>query len=274
MAAMLKWMTSPAAQKKAAAAQDKVWDKFAEQFPNADRNKFVANVEFAKNHTASAEVFFKASPNLQQSVFGSDKRYWSPQMKTALALDDVNGFPYQLSPLKTKKALPIPVMDFSETAPSLKKIFNNPINIYVKPDSFFVAKFREIFEQQRIRHNSASESKRWLGGLHLNYWPQQLNFAVFCATQGCGISKEIFDSGLTLPEQIRAFYKLHVYFTVRRILFQMGGIQSVSTLPGDPTFNSSDNNFDVASYIEDMRRVRDKPNQRFPVYKQKKLRPG
>jgi len=108
MAAMLKWMTSPEAQKKAAAAQDKAWDKFAEQFPNADRNKFVANVEFAKNHTASAEVFFKASPNLQQSVFSSDKRYWSPQMKTALALDDVNGFPYQLSPLKTKKALPIP----------------------------------------------------------------------------------------------------------------------------------------------------------------------
>jgi len=28
----------------------------------------------------------------------------------------------------------------------------------------------------------------------------------------------------------------------------MGGIQSVSTLPSDPTFNSSNNNFDVASY--------------------------
>ena len=96
-------------------------------------------------------------------------------------------------------------MDFTETAPSLKKIFNSPINIYVTPNSFFVAKFREIFEQTRIRHDSASESKRWLGGPHMNYWPQQPNFAVFCATQGCGISREIFDSGLTLPEQIRAF---------------------------------------------------------------------
>ena len=76
----------------------------------------------------------------------------------------------------------------------------------------------------------------------------QLNIAVFCATQGCGISREVFDSGVTLPEQIRAFYKFHVYFTVRRILFQMGGIQSVSALPGDPTFNPSGNNYDVASY--------------------------
>jgi len=28
----------------------------------------------------------------------------------------------------------------------------------------------------------------------------------------------------------------------------MGGIQSVSALPGDPTFNPSGNNYDVASY--------------------------
>jgi len=114
------------------------------------------------------------------------------------------GFPYQLSPLKTKKALPIPAVDFAEALQSLKKISNSPINIYITPDSFFVAKFREIFEQTRIRHTSASESKLWLGGPHIKYWPQQLNFAVFSATQGCRISREIFDSGLTMPEQMRA----------------------------------------------------------------------
>ena len=47
---------------------------------------------------------------------------------------------------------------------------------------------------------------------------------------------------------MRAFYRFHVYFTVRRILFQMGGIQSISALPGDPTFNLSGNHYDVASY--------------------------
>jgi len=231
MDALLKWMKWPEVNKIADAPKDKAWDSFQQQFPNADRSKFASQANFAKNHTASGEIFFKKSSGVSTSVFGSDRRYWSPQMKTALGLDDVNGFPYQLSPLKTKKALPIPAVDFTEAAPSLKKIFNSPIKIYVTPDSFFLAEFRDIFEQTRIRHTSASESKRWLGGPDMKYWPQQLNFAVFCATEACGISREIFDSGLTMPQQIRAFHKFHVYFTVRRILFQMGGIQSVSALP-------------------------------------------
>ena len=116
------------------------------------------------------------------------------------------------------------------------------------PDSFFVVKFRKIFQQTRIRHESAAEAKRWLGGPHMDYWRQQLNFAVFCATQGCGISREIFDSGLNLSPQVRDFYRFHLYFTVTRILFQVRGIQSISALPGDPTFNVSGNRYDVASY--------------------------
>ena len=107
----------------------------------------------------------------------------------------------------------------------------------------------------------------------MNYWPQQRNFAVFCATQGCGISREIFDSRLTLPEQIRAFYKFHEYFKVRRILFQMGGIQSVSALPGDPTFNSSDNHFNVASHKRICAEFWIDPTSNFWFTSRKKPRP-
>jgi len=248
MDAQLKWMKTPEAQKIADAAEEKAWNEFQQQFPRADRKKFESQANFAKNHTASAEIFFKGSLGVSMSVFGSDRRYWSPQVKAALDLADVNGFPYHLSPLKTKKPLPIPAVNFTEAAPGLKKIFAGLVKTYVTPDSFFLVKFREIFEQTRLEHNSATESKVWSGGPNMKYWPQQLNFAVFCATQGCGISREVFDSGGTLPEQIRAFYKFHVYFTVRRILFQMGGIQSLGALPGDPTFNTSGNNYDVGSY--------------------------
>ena len=66
--------------------------------------------------------------------------------------------------------------------------------------------------------------------------------------QGCGISWEIFDSGFSLTPQIRAIYQFHVYFTVRRVLYQLGGIQSMSALMGDPTFNPFSNHYDVASY--------------------------
>jgi len=217
--ALWKWMKTPEAKKIATSAQEKAWKALQQQFSHADRSKFGIQANFTKNHTATAEVFFNDPSGVSSSVFGSDRRYWSPQMKTALDLDDVNGFPSQLSPLKTEILLPIPAVNFSVPAPSIKRIFASLVQIYVTPDSFFTVKFRQIFDQTRLEHNSATESKVWSGGPSMKYWPQQLNFAVFCATQGCGISREVFDSGVELPEQIRAFYKFHVYFTVRRILF-------------------------------------------------------
>ena len=85
----------------------------------------------------------------------------------------------------------------------------------------------------------------------MSFWPQQLNFALWCATTGCGISRDIlFSSGsiLDLSPQLRSFYLFHVYLTVRRILYEMGGIQHMSALPDDPTFNQINNQYDIASY--------------------------
>lgn len=83
----------------------------------------------------------------------------------------------------------------------------------------------------------------------MGYWPQQLNFTVWYATTGCGISREIFsDSNLQIPEQVKAFYPFHVYFTFHRILHQMGGVQNISALPDDPTLNQMDNKYNKASY--------------------------
>ena len=169
-------------------------------------------------------------------------------MKTALGLIGVEGFPFQLSPLKTKRALPIPAVDFTEPAPSIAKMFNQENRIYVTPDEFFVTKFRNIFQQTRLTHRASAEAKTWLRGPNMKSWPQQLNFAVFCATQGCGITREIFDEGRSLTPQIRTFYQFHVYFTIRRVLYQIGGIQGMSALPGDPTFNPLNNHYGVASY--------------------------
>ena len=98
-------------------------------------------------------------------------------------------------------------------------------------------KFSVIFWKNfyaKIQHSSDAESKRWLAGPNMSYWPQQLNFAVWRATTGCGISREILDK---VPEQIKSFLMFHIYFTVRRILFKMGGVQSESALLGDPTFS-------------------------------------
>ena len=243
-----KWVRKPETKAKLAAAKKSAWSQFTKQFPNADKTQFYVQTSVDEKLNVSAEVFFNEGPESSMSVFGSDKKYWSQQMKTALGLIGVEGFPFQLSPLKTKRALPVPAVDFTEAAPSIGKIFNEESRIYATPEEFFVIKFRNIFQQARLTHTASAEAKTWLRGPNMKYWPQQLNFAVFCATQGCGISREVFDSGLSLSPQIRAFYQFHVYFTIRRILYQLGGIQSMSALPGYPTFNPFSNHYDVASY--------------------------
>ena len=109
------------------------------------------------------------------------------------------GFPLQLTPSDltgkalTGKDFPDPAVGFHKDAPSLKKIFNNEVDIYVKPDGYFTTKFREIFQQTKLTHHSTKESHQWLAGPNMKYWPQQLNFATWCATTGCGISRDIFD---------------------------------------------------------------------------------
>ena len=49
-----------------------------------------------------------------------------------------------------------------------------------------------------------------------------------------------------------SFYLFHVYFTVRCILYEIGGIKSVDALPEDPTFNQKDNKYKIASYQKNL----------------------
>ena len=58
----------------------------------------------------------------------------------------------------------------------------------------------------------------------MSFWQQQLNFALWCATTGCGVSREmLFPSSLNLSEQIRTFYQFHVYYTTLKILYNQRG---------------------------------------------------
>jgi len=130
------------------------------RFPKADKSRFISQAMIDEKKNATAEVFFKEREGSLQSVFGSDKKYWSTEMKEALGLGDSRGFPYQLALLGSKISLPIiPTVPFNGKAPSLKKIFDAEIKIYVTPDQYFTTKFREIFQKTKLRHTSGTESK-------------------------------------------------------------------------------------------------------------------
>jgi len=137
--------------KKAADAKEKAWTNFLNHFSKAEKSRLVSQESIDEKNNATAEVFFKESEGSFQSVLGSDRRYWNVEMKQVLGLGDSGGFPYQLSPLGSKVSLAIPAEPFDGKAPSLKKIFNAEIKIYVTPDQYFTTKFREIFQKNQTQ---------------------------------------------------------------------------------------------------------------------------
>ena len=92
--ALSKWMQSPDGETEIALAKKDAWVPFNQQFPNADKREFVAKATVQSKGNVSADIFFKAGEGSWQSVFGSDRRYWSAVMKQALGLGDSGGFPY------------------------------------------------------------------------------------------------------------------------------------------------------------------------------------
>ena len=246
-----KWMnSSPEAKQRSAAAKAQALSEFKKRFPRADMSKFITQVEFDANRKALARVLFPDGDGSWENPLIEDQKYWSQPLKVALGMQQDGGTPAQLSLLQQNKPQPVPAIDFTDsTGQSIADIFNKEVNIYVTPTDYFTTKFRQIFTKTQIKFTTAKYARKWLAKPDMSFWPQQLNFALWCATTGCGISREmLFPSTLNLSDQIRTFYQFHVYYTTRKILYEMGGIQSKNALPDDPAFNQQENPYDVASY--------------------------
>ena len=142
MTDFVQWLGSPEAQKVSEPAKSKAWKNFLARFLNADKSKFEAQVyyENAKDHQGKAKIYFKKGRGFLSSFFGSDSNI----RKMKAALGKPNRFPQKLLPIGGS-SLPIPAVSFHSAAPSLKKIFNNSIDIYASLDQYFTTKFREIF---------------------------------------------------------------------------------------------------------------------------------
>ena len=240
-----------------------LWNRFLERYPHAVLSKFRRVFERYDRENKEEHVKFIGRDGSEYEVFDKKRlqytMYFPDEMKKALGLPV--DFPLELT-LNPHPSLPIPAIDFCESRPlkslDLREKLKR-LDIYATPTDYFSVPVRDIFSNTVIKHTSSKESHEWLNGPNMRYWPQQLNFAVWCATTGCGVSLrslleekmggiDVTDSELKLPPQIRAILWFHVYFTIRRILFQMGGIQSSIALPGDPPFNEKNNRYDIPSY--------------------------
>ena len=243
------------------------WHRFKQRYPKADLSKFRAEKFFDRDN-----VMFQGKDE-ETAVFDDNGRefrpsmYFSDEMKQALGLS--GGFPLALT-LNPHPKLPVPAVSFSDTPHPLGENLKR-LKIYVTPTDHFTIPVRDIFKDTQITHRSGKEAHRWLAGPNMSYWPQQLNFALWCATTGCGVSQrllfedkmkdgktDVTDSELYLPPQVRSVLWFHVYFTIRRVLYQLK-----LALPGDPTFNQTDNKYDVPSYERLCKEFGIQPNTNF-----------
>lgn len=86
-----------------------------------------------------------------------------------------------------------------------------------------------------MRFTKLSEGKNWRNNCDMKYWQNQLNFAVWCAKAGCGVSWEDHINRPTLA-LILGLFRFYVYFQIRKILNEMS-----CPIPGDDNFNEKDN---------------------------------
>ena len=239
--------------------------RFKTRYPKANFADFKTEDFFGKPN-----IFFREGDSEagyeETAVFDDDGKdfrssiYFSKEMKRQLGL--APGFPLELTHNPNPK-LEIPAVPFHDETRESGALKDNLVQqeMYVTPRDKFKIKFRDILSDTVITHRSSHESRRWLAGPNFEYWPQQLNFAFFCATTGCGVSRRILfedkmregkndltDSELKLPPQVRSFFWFHVYFTVRRILFELGGVQNSLPLPGDSAFSQTENKYDIPSF--------------------------
>ena len=75
----------------------------------------------------------------------------------------------------------------------------------------------------------------------MQFWQNQLNFAIWCATSGCGVSK--LDHLKHKDPVIRSVFRFHAYYQIRRILSEMK-----CPLPTDDSWNAFNNGIDMSAF--------------------------
>ena len=124
--------------------------------------------------------------------------------------------------------MPIQAVEFSEEIDKsmyIGDVLNKELKIYVTPTEFFTTKFREPTPPSSVSPQVRSF-----------YLPRLFHNEAYTV-------QDTTPPPSSVSPQVRSFYLFHVYFTMRRILYEIGGIESVSALPDDPTFKQRDNKY-------------------------------
>ena len=124
---------------------------------------------------------------------------------------------------------------------SLKKINLIKQDIYVNRYKSFPVSFPDIFQNYQNPTLHANAPWNTWKNSSFDWWQCQLNFAVWCATAGCGVSyEEHLEGTSTLTNTV---YIFHVYYCTVRIINELQ-----SKLPTDASFCYYKNQYNKAAY--------------------------
>ena len=124
------------------------------------------------------------------------------------------------------------VLDTSFNIPKLKVFVNNK--------DFFEARNINIFTNYVLTFYSAELIDKWMAKCDMSFYQNQLNFAVWCATAGCGISVEHLNSSENL---LASVFRFHVYYQTRKVLEEMA-----CPLPGEQVFDATNNHINLVKF--------------------------
>ena len=115
------------------------------------------------------------------------------------------------------------------------------LKIFINEREWFRANNLNIFTNYVITFFNTNLINKWRSSCDMTLYQNQLNFAVWCASCGCGVSyKDHLNSRENLLSSV---FKFHIYFQTRRILEEMS-----CPLPGESIFNEMNNRIDKIKF--------------------------
>jgi len=115
------------------------------------------------------------------------------------------------------------------------------LKVYVDNTDFFEARNINIFTNYTLSFFNVGLIDKWLNKCDMTFYQNQLNFAVWCATSGCGVSVEHICN--TKTNLLSSVFRFHVYYQTRKILEEMS-----CPIPGDKIFSANDNHINMLKY--------------------------
>jgi hypothetical protein len=115
------------------------------------------------------------------------------------------------------------------------------LKIFVNEKDSFQANNLNIFTNYVLSFFNDSSIQKWLSSCDMSFYQNQLNFAVWCASSGCGVSV----SEYLQPKEnlISSVFRFHIYYQTRKLLEEMS-----CSIPGESIFKEMDNRIDMLKF--------------------------